>query len=241
MKSSKLALLTLAALSAGKLLASTPVLTDVPIDHVFVPKGFHSHENAEIVITGFLPNLCHRAPQTSVSVVGDEIRVQVRSLYYEINNPFCPMVLVPFVETVSLGVMDKGNYPVKINVNTPYELKSNITIEEYVSDAYDDLVFANVTHVEDKGAERKVLLKGYNPSDCFVLDAIEYDHNELDTYSVYPKMKQISNFCPQKMVPFEYEFTVPTDLKRSRVLLHVKALDGNSVNSIFSTQSLEEI
>lgn len=236
------------ALSAGLLfftglsaLASTPYITDVPLDHVYVPQGFHSHDNAEIVITGFLPNLCHRSPQTSVQVKAGVIRIQVRSLYYHNSNPYCPMVLVPFVETVSLGVMDKGNYPIVINAQTPYELKSNLTIEEYSSDAYDDLVFANVTHVEDKGVDRKVILKGLNPSDCFELDSIEYTHNSHDTYSIYPKMKQVSAFCPKKMVPFAYEFTVPRELPRQKVLLHVKALDGNSVNQIYGTHQLHDL
>lgn len=224
---------------AGSLNAGTPVLTDVPIEHVFVPAGFHSHENAEIVISGFLPNLCHRAPQTTVKVEDGEIRVQVRSLYYSASNPYCPMVLVPFVETVSLGVLDKGNHELKINARTPYEINSRIVINEYSSDAYDDLVFANVTHVEDKGADRKVILKGHNPSDCFVLEKIEIESNGIDTYSVYPKMTQVQSFCPMKMVPFEYEMTVPSDIARSKVLLHVKALDGHSVNSLYQSQNLD--
>lgn len=226
-----------AIMIAGGLQAGTPVLTDVPLEHVFVPNTFHSHENAEIVISGFLPNLCHRAPQTSVTVENGEINVQVRSLYYSASNPYCPMVLVPFVETVSLGILDKGNHQLKINAKTPYEINSRITINEYSSDAYDDLVFANVTHIEDKGMDRKVLLKGLNPSDCFVLESIEIESNGVDTYSVMPKMTQVSSFCPKKMIPFEYEMTVPTDLSRQKVLLHVKALDGNSVNSLYQSQT----
>ncbi|MCO4794608.1 MAG: hypothetical protein KC493_12890 [Bacteriovoracaceae bacterium] len=217
--------------------ASTPVLTMVPIDHVYSPKGFDSNDSAEIIISGFLPNLCHKAPQTKVVVKGKKIEIQVTSLYYEPTNPFCPEMIVPFVEAVDVGLLDKGHYDILVNGKSVFERKAAIYINEASSDAVDDYTYANVEYVEKEMGSRVVKLKGYNPSDCFVLDSIDMIDNGKDTFSVLPKMKQISDFCPMKMVPFSYDMEVPSNLNEEKVLLHVRVMDGKSINSIFNNKS----
>ena len=81
---------------------------------------------------------------------------------------------------------------------------------------------------------RIVELKGYNPSDCFQFDRVELVSNKEDVYSVLPIMKKVSDFCPMKMVPFSYEVEIPDDLPRKNILLHVRSMDGRSVNHLFA-------
>lgn len=234
----KVLLTTLFLLIGTSAMAGTPIETAVPVDNIYSPSGFHDHEESEVIITGHLPNLCHKSPKTKVRVVGGEIQINVTALHYLPSNPFCATVLVPFVETVQVGLLDKGDYSIVVNPGTPFERRGELGIEDYASSAIGDVIFANVSHVEKTGMNDRVILKGYNPSDCFELDEISYRHNKKDTYSVYPKMKQVSEFCPRKMIPFSYEFEVPSDLERQKVLLHVKAMDGKSVNTIYSQEAL---
>ncbi len=108
-------------------------------------------------------------------------------------------------------------------------------VTESTSNAVDDFQYAYVNYIDkEEQSFGEVTLKGYNPSDCFELYTIEYVHNGKDTYSVLPKMKQVRSFCPMKMVPFKYKWKVPSDLNKSRVLIHVRTMDGKSVNTIFS-------
>lgn len=230
----KLILTLTALLISGVGYAAPPALTHVPVDHIFAPTGFHDHENTQVVVTGFLPNLCHKSPKADVIVEGREVRIDLQAFHYHATNEFCAPVLVPFVETVDVGLLDRGEYNVKVNSNTQYERRSMVQVDEYASSAISDYVFANVHSVSKSGHGREVLLQGYNPSDCFELKEVKYDHNKNDTYSVYPVLKQVSDFCPKKMVPFTYEFEVPQDLDRHQVLLHVKGMDGRSVNAIFN-------
>lgn len=216
--------------------ASTPVAIELPVEHIYSPSGFHDHEETEVIISGHLPNLCHQSPKTEVRVKGKTIEIKVTALHYEPGNPFCANVLVPFIETVQVGVLDKGDYKIVVNPKSVFTKKSAITVEERDFDAIDDIVFANVYQIEKMGMTETILLKGYNPSDCFVLDKIDYKHNGKDTYSIYPKMKQISDFCPRKLVPFVYKYEVPKDLSFPKVLLHVKAMDGRSINTLFSKE-----
>jgi hypothetical protein len=232
-----LTLIAGAILSMGAM-ASTPVTTLIPVDHVFSPKGFDSNDTTEIIVSGFLPNLCHKAPESKVEIVGRKINVTLTALKYELDNPFCPEVVVPFFEAVKVGLLDKGNYDIVVNGKTMYERKSEIFINEASSDAVDEYIYANVDYIEKTEGSRVVSLKGYNPSDCFELEGVQLVSNGADAYSILPKMKQVSDFCPMKMVAFNYKVAIPTELKADRILLHVRSMDGKSVNSIFSNVPL---
>lgn len=223
----------IAFMAMGVVAASVPVEVMVPIEDVYAPKGFDSNDNSQIIISGYLPNLCHRAPKSIVNVKNDVIDIKIVSLKYDPSNPYCPEMIVPFVEAIDLGIMDKGMYDVVVNGKSIYERRANMQIDEASSDAVDDFVYAGVEYVEKSAGSRKVVLKGYNPSDCFILDEIEVIDNGKDVYSIMPKMKQISDFCALKMVPFEYDMVVPDKLKADKVLLHVRSVQGKSVNSIF--------
>ncbi len=224
--------LALGALAAQ---ASVPIEVKVPIEDVFSPKGFDSNDNSQVIISGYLPNLCHRAPKSIVNIEDKKINIDVVSLRYDASNPYCPEMIVPFVEAIDLGVLDKGMYDVVVNGKSVYEKKSQLQVAHAQSDAVDEHVYAAVEYIERNEGSRRIVLKGYNPSDCFVLDEIEVLDNEKNVYSILPKMKQISDHCPMKMMPFDYEVNVPDRLEADRVLLHVRSIEGRSVNSIFNS------
>lgn len=213
---------------------------DVPVDHVFTPAGFDSNDNAEVVVTGFLPNLCYKAPKSVVSVNDGKISVSVKAIKKVVPMGFCANVIVPYVEYINIGVLDKGKYQIAVNEKSNWEKKSSISIAEASSNSIDDAVYASVDEISfGDERSRKVLLKGYNPSDCFELKEIVIMDNGVDTYSVLPKMKQVRAFCPKKMIPFSYEFEVPEKLEADKVLLHVRVMDGRSVNAFFNNKPLD--
>lgn len=216
--------------------AGTPTLRTVPVENVFVPSGFDSNDNSEVIVTGTLPNLCHRYPQTKVVVNGNKIDIRVEALYYSPSSPFCPQLLVPFMETVNLGVLDKGMYKITVNGQSPrrgHRFSSAIKVVEAPSDAVDDFIYANVEYVDKTPHSRTVVLKGHNPSDCFEFQEIKTVSNNKDTIAVLPILKKVHEYCPLKMVSFEYEMEVPRGLPAEKVLLHVRAMNGKSVNSLF--------
>lgn len=210
-------------------------VTPLPVTHTFAPLGFDTNDNAEIVIAGYLPNPCWKAPSTKVAVNGKEISIEVTGYSPNDAEPdspterMCPQMIVPFLESASLGVLDKGQYKVTVNKKSDASVK----IVESTSPAVDDHVYASVTSIERLENTRTVLLKGENPSSCYVFDRIEHVSNGKDTYSVLPIMKQISEICPLKLVPFTYEWNVPKDLTGDQILLHVRSMNGKSANALF--------
>lgn len=202
----------------------------VPMVNTYIPKGYDDNDNIEIIVEGYLPNLCYKTPHAQVEVTGSKINIDLMAWRSADENMMCAEMVVPFIYAVSVGVLDEGNYEVHVNHSRPFALY----VEEATSTAIDEEIYANVSTIERVYGERTVLVKGYNPSDCLEFDRFEVVDNKIDTYSVLPIMKQVSEFCPKKMVPFEYELNVPNTLKRDTVLLHVRALNGKSVNSLFN-------
>jgi len=135
-------------------------------------------------------------------------------------------MVVPFTKSVQLGVMDKENYQITVNGKSPWDTKAKMAIMESSSNAVDEFHYAYVQYIDKELGNNEVALKGYNPSGCFVLDKITHVSNNKDTYSVLPKMKQIREFCPMKMIPFSYDWKVPTELEAEKVLIHVRTMDG---------------
>ncbi len=210
--------------------AASPIISPVPVSKVYMPKGFDSNDMAEIVITGFLPNLCYKTPIVKVKVEGKNIIVSVYAINYEpVRELECTRMIVPFLIPVDVGVLDRGQYKVTVNQQDKGQMK----ITEALSSAVDEHVYAYVEQVLIKPGSQSVILKGHNPSDCYVFDRVDYFHNDKDVYSVLPKMKQVSHDCPKKMVPFSIETEIPTDLDSREVLLHVRTMNGKSVNALF--------
>jgi hypothetical protein len=226
--------LSFAVLAAFSAHAATPETVPAPISHVYVPTGFDDNDDAEIVVSGYLPNLCYKSAKAQARVTGRTIRVTVTA-YRDPLVTICPQMVVPYLATASVGVLPRGSYRVVTNDNTV----SRLNVAEAAGTAIDDHVYANVEFVQRRFGNRRILLKGYNPSDCFELDRVEFLSNRADTFSVLPIMKQTRASCPRKMTPFTIATEVPTGLDGAEILLHVRALGGKSVNALFTNIELE--
>ena len=211
--------------------ASTPIEKTVYIDNIYVPDGYDSNDNVEVMVEGALPNLCHKSPKVEVHKNGNEVNLKLTSLYYSAENYFCPPAIVPFLLTVNLGILNKGEY--KITNGNLDGIKKDLKINEASTEDIDDFIYANVDYLEKVRSEKNLIrLKGYHVSDCFELDHVDFSTNKSDTVIVLPIMRQVSEFCPRKMMPFEYEVEVPSLVERGKILMHVRTMNGNSYNKL---------
>lgn len=234
MKTLKLFTIAIAFLGTEALNAGVPKEVLIPVSDIYTPKGFDSNDNTEIIITGYLPNLCHKAPKVKTKIQGDKIQVTLTSLKYDASNPYCPEVVVPFMKTIDLGVMQKGFYHIIANEGSTFEKEETIQIEKAQDDDIDENIYPLVNYIERVEGTRKIMIKGYNPSDCLELHEIEVISDQENTYAILPKMLQVNEFCPRKMTPFEYEIILPDTIDKDTVLLHIRSMNGNSVNKLYN-------
>ncbi len=222
-------------LSISTAFAGTPLKVTAEIDEVYVPAGFDSNDNSEIILSGYLPNRCHKEPKVDVNVSNKQIFIKLTTLKYHQSNPFCPEVIVPFVKKVELGELKEGRYDVIINKGSVSEHYSFMNIKEAQTSNIDNFLYANVHSIKRSHEDNEIRLNGYNESDCLVLDDIKLISNYENTYSILPKMKKIQDFCPKKMTPFSYRVELPENLNSDDILLHIRSSDGESVNRIIHT------
>lgn len=202
-----------------------------PVDHIFVPKGFDDNDAVEVVVTGKFPNLCYSRNQVSVKQIDKTILIDVTALTREAEAS-CPQMLVPFKEVVTVGNLAAGDYKIIVNQNSADSLSAELAVTTALHPGTDEYFYAAVEWVEQK-SKQEFVLHGWRYSACLKLDRIEAISNGKDTLSVLPIMKQVSDFCPMKGVPESYNAKL--DLRKFKVkeaLLHIRTMDGKSVNTL---------
>ncbi len=112
-------------------------------------------------------------------------------------------------------------------------MTSTLSVTKAIQPSIDNFDYMFVANVRHMPGDKSISLDGYTVSSCFELDEIKFQSNGTDTYAVLPIMKKVSDFCPRKMTPVSYEVPLPNSIKRKEILIHVRSMQGNSVNSIY--------
>ena len=224
----------IAALFLSQVAMASPEIVLSPVDHLYVPKGFGSNDSVEVMVTGMFPNACFSRNDVQVSVNDDLIDITITA--FEAQKAKCIQMKVPFKEVVTIGNLQGGEYKVRVNDKSRFELKEDLSIEEASSSAVDNHTYAAIDWVEQK-SQNEFVLHGWKYSNCVELKKIEVISNDKDTLSILPEMKQTSEVCPMKGMPVSYPVKVDfSSLKMKRPLLHVRTMDGKSVNAIVNQE-----
>jgi hypothetical protein len=105
-------------------------------------------------------------------------------------------------------------------------------VHEAASNSVDDNVYAALEYVEKK-SQNDFVLHGWKYSNCMELNEVKVVSNQKDTLSILPIMKKVSDHCPMKGMPVAYPVKLDfSSLKMNQPLLHVRTMDGKSVNSV---------
>lgn len=208
------------------------VETTVSVNNVFVPKGFDSNDDAEVVLKGYFPSTCYLRAKAQAHVTSQGISVDVKAKKLTDRN--CIMVEVPFTLPVKLGNLSSGVHNITVNDH----ISSSITVEKAGTSKIDNYNYANVASVEKENGQ--ILLKGYHPSSCMVFDQVIIQTNDSnDTVSVMPIIKQQENkpICDRRAIPFSYALDLPhNSLNIKDILVHVRTIDGNALNVVFNQE-----
>lgn len=206
-------------------------IVSAPVKHLYLPDGFDSNDAVEVVVTGVFPSACFSRNDVKVKVIDDVIDIKVTAISQE-KTRSCPDMVVPFKEVVHVGTLQGGEYKVVVNKT----LEDNFSIMEASSSSVDDHIYAAIEYIEKK-SQKEVVLHGWRYSNCIDLDKVEVVSNKKDTLSILPVMKQLSSFCPMKMMPTQYAVKVDlSSMKMKEPLLHVRTMDGKSINSIINME-----
>ena len=211
----------------------------VPVEAVdlFVPNGFDSNDEIVVVVDGYLPNSCYRLTRPELSINREKHEIKITQMARKFPGP-CLVPLVPFTNIVQIGALEAGTYHVITNRGM---LVTTLGVaEDTSSGSYgpDDFLYAPVESVsvsETAGGRYEARLAGRFTNDCMEFDEVRVLHKGR-VIELLPILKD--NAADSTCQPVEKAFTkkvlLPVELSAGRNLVHVRSLNGASVNSVFS-------
>jgi len=201
-----------------------------PIKGVFVPKGFDSNDNAQVVVTGAYPNSCYKVGPTNLRVDKKNNVVEIDVNAYYAAGSYCLMLYIPFTQTVNVGVLPPGDYKLVVNSKVGEVLPVALATSENP----DDFVYATVESLARRSRE-VFQLQGFLPNSCADISEIRVLEEQGNVLTVLPIVSFAEGCKPSgddRDLGFSEDFSVPAHLKGQK-LIHVRSLNGASVNNVF--------
>jgi hypothetical protein len=208
----------------------TPELIPFKVAEVYIPEGFDDNDNLQVVIEGFFPNGCYKVAPASIEIKSGTFKIQANAYRY---YGFCVQMVVPFQQVVDLGIHASNIYDLHA-VGLPALKKINVKSSS--NPGPDDFMYAPVKQIyvsrnQENPAKRRVLLSGEFSLSCLKVARVDVAVN--DNVLVVLPVAEIdsSTECTDGIFPFEVSQDLP-DLPDGRYLVHVRTLNGTSINRV---------
>ena len=212
-----------------------PKVVNTTLQTGYMPIGFDNNDNVQLVAEGVFSNTCYRpgSVKAVVSEVNKTIHLYSRAYKYD---GVCLQMNVPWTKEIDLGILKSGVYKV-INVcdNDKKVLGELPITDAKVSDA-DDYLYAPVAQaMYEKHYEfHFVRVTGDFPQTCLKMKEIQV-RVEGNTLVVLPIAEKTDTVCEAKPVHYSHLAEIE-NVKPGRYLLHVRSLNGKSVNNIVDVE-----
>jgi hypothetical protein len=207
-----------------------------PVQRSFVPAGFDSNDNTQIVVIGGYANSCYQVGHTQYSVDKVAKKIDIEVTAYRRQSDACLQVFVPFMHEVSVGLLDKGEYAV--SVNQDLRTARTLNVREAPSINPDNYIYAPVQQVIRIGA-RDFLLRGTFHSSCLNIQDVKVNYEPGEVISVLPTAHyDTSCFESGQPQAWEARFSIKNELN-GEYLMHVRSLNGSAINSMQSFSAFD--
>lgn len=209
---------------------NTPKTEPISFGKVYIPNGFDNNDNVQITGEGMFPNTCYRYATTSVQVdhTAKTIRLNTEAFKYP---GMCLQVIVPFDRVVDVGILKEGDY--SVITNNDNQTVGRVSIHSSKTKNADDFLYASVSqaYFQSKNSVNKVFLSGNHPSRCLKIKEVKSDV-QSDVVIIQPIVEMDpSEHCVGGQFPYETSVDVGS-MKPGRYLLHVRTINGKSVNNL---------
>lgn len=227
-----LSLICLTGVNADSLLPTTPDTVTVSFNKVYVPAGFDDNDRTQITVEGIFPNTCYKVGPyaTKVDPTTRTITVQQQAYRYQ---GVCLQVLVPYYQTIDLGLVPQGNYKIIDAANG--SALSAIRIDTATKSEADEYLYAPMTDAfittEPETGLHTLSILGAFTDRCTVFEDIKVNYTE-DVIVVQPIVKHIvARNCAQEKTRFVKTLQLKDGLT-GMYLLHVRSMNGQAINKM---------
>ncbi len=230
---SALSFLTCFAVSVTSSATNEPVRVGATFAKIYVPGGFDSNDNVQIVGEGMFRNTCYRPAPSTVTVDPATSTINVGPVAYEYSG-FCLQVILPFQRVLDLGILKPGTWRVLQGHGVNLQQLGEVSIRPALTEQADDFLYAPVDQAfyQENGLASVVYLTGQFRLSCMKMDTVKTTV-EKDVLVIQPIAKIIAGPCNEGTFAFNQKVDLGF-VPKGRYLLHVRSANGNSVNSLVS-------
>lgn len=211
-----------------------PKLVSADYHTGYLPDGFDTNDNVQIVGEGLFSNTCMRPANFTVRIDKQNKKIHINPRAYEYQGAMCAMVLNPYSQEINLGLLNAGTYDV-IQKGLYTTQLGKLKIRVAANSEPDDYIYAPVSEASwsFKNGLGYITLKGSFTSTCWSMKAIQVDIQKENHVIVVQPVSNIQKdaACADRMVPYEKTFAVE-GLTKGRYLLHVRSTNAKAVNNL---------
>lgn len=204
---------------------------------VFVPNGFDSNDLVQIVIQGSFPDVCHKSGPLNYTIdsVNKEIHITNNAVVYQ--NKVCSPMTTKYLKPVDLGVLEDGVYNLLFKNGSAQDIElGKLPIKKAEKTTLDDFNYAPIEKIEFYPEQKTAKISGILTNTCLSLGNVEVVTSEdSNVFVVLPILKIDNNNCQELEVEKTFEHTIDLSvLKPGKYLIHVRSLNGQSVNEVIN-------
>jgi len=222
---------------------TTPAKVAVDLGSAYLPQGFDSNDNVQMVVEGVFENTCYRQAPTRAVVdpISREMKLYPQAYYYD---GFCLQMIVPFHQTLDIGLVPAGQYAVMDMSGVTPRFSSamespaargrslgTMNVQQAVRAEADDYLYAPVeqAYVDTSTEGKQVLhLTGNFTLSCATMMDVKVSLQDK-VLVVQPISQLKRETCEGGSYPFHEKVELPSGVQ-GRTLIHVRSLNGKALN-----------
>lgn len=242
MKAILILAITFAAINVFANASLEPEIFPAAPSNVYVPQGFDTNDNVEIFFEGEFMNSCYKVGMTVHTVDEETKSIYITDLAHYFGEGFCAAVVVPYQKGLNAGLLNKGEYKIFFRHSRGNFVESQyVPVKPAQTDQADDHLYAPVKYAQYIPGKNQspghLKLMGTFKNSCMRLDYVKVNIRPYsNVVDVLPVAIMDRGGCKEiEGRPFEHNVEL-NDLHEGRFLLHVRALNGQSVNEIVTVR-----
>jgi hypothetical protein len=217
--------------SADALAQAMPETVSVAFEKIYVPLGFDSNDNIQMVGEGVFENSCYRPAPTAVTVDVEKKTVHLEPKAYHYGG-LCLQVLLPFNRQIDVGILGAGLWTVTQGASNVKVGEINVAVA--LTKNADDFIYAPVSQAffNQANGKNEVVMSLELPCDGLPVENVKVSVQK-DVLVLQPIMKNDGRSgCARAFLPVQKTVDVGA-VPPGRYLLHVRSMNGTAINSLF--------
>ncbi len=203
-------------------------------DYVFIPPGFDSNDNAEIVLAGQLPSTCYTAAASRYALDRSRKIIKVYNMVRYTPDENCLQMMVDYAQTIRIGSLPAGNWQVIIQGRGESFDAGALPIVPARNPAIDDQMYLPVKIVTElpgnPGEQRYIQLAGRIDTSCVRARDVKILSRRPGVIEVLPLATNLKRICEGRFQKFSTRVNIGTVSRKT--LVHVRALNGLARNIV---------